>query len=55
MKQRLWKLFGYVSTVLLGVAALFPQIFRLPRDLYSWVFLAAIVCFFMFITGFFNQ
>jgi hypothetical protein len=55
MKQRLWKLFGYGSTVLLGVAALFPQVFRLPRDLYSWVFLAAIAWFFLFITGFFSR
>jgi len=55
LKQRVWKLFGYVSTVLLGAAALFPQVFRLPRDMYGWVFLAAILWFFLFITGSFNR
>ena len=53
MKQRVWKLFGYVSTALLGMAALFPQVFRFPHEVYGWVFLAAVIWFFLFITGFF--
>lgn len=54
MKRRLWKIFGYISTMLLSVAALFPQLLRLPHELYGWVFLAAIGWFFMFIMGFFS-
>jgi hypothetical protein len=55
MKQRMWRVFGYGTSVLLGVAALFPQVFRLPRDLYGWVFLAAILWFYLLITGFFSR
>jgi hypothetical protein len=54
MKQKMWRVFGYGTTVLLGVAALFPQVFRLPLELNGWIFLAAILWFFLFITGFFS-
>jgi hypothetical protein len=52
MKQRIWKFFGYFSTLLLAAAALLPQIFRVPHQMQPWVFLAAIVWFFLFVTGF---
>jgi hypothetical protein len=54
MKRRTWEMLGYVSTLILGVAALSPQIFHIPRTVHPWVFLAAIIWFFLFITGFFK-
>lgn len=54
MKQRIREKLGLVSTVLLGVVALSPQSFHISQTVHPWVFLAAIVWFFLFITGFFN-
>jgi hypothetical protein len=54
MKQRTWKVFGYISTLLLAAAALMPRLFQIPISIQPWLFLAAIAWFFLFVTGFWN-
>jgi hypothetical protein len=54
MKRRAWELLGYITTLLLGAAALAPQSFHVPNNVHPWVFLAAVIWFFLCITGFFR-
>jgi hypothetical protein len=51
IKLVFWKYFGIVSTVLLGAAALDPDIFKIPFPVRPWVFLVSVVWFFLFCTG----
>lgn len=53
IRHKLWKWFGCLSTLFIAVAALAPDVFRIPHNLQAWVFLAAIMWFFLFTTGFF--
>lgn len=48
------KYFGVVSTVLLGVAALTPDVFRIPATLRPWVFVTFVFWSFLFSTGQFS-
>ena len=52
--RRRWRWFGYLSTLFMAVAALTPDALRIPHNMQAGVFLAAILWFFMFTTGFFN-
>lgn len=54
MKRRIWESFGFISTAFLGALALLPKSFHLLPGLYPWVFLGAILWFFLLITGFFK-
>jgi hypothetical protein len=53
--RRRWKWFGYLSTLTMAVAALAPDALRIPHNMQAWVFLAAVMWFFTFTTGFFNS
>jgi hypothetical protein len=55
MKRRIRETLGYISTLLLCAMALLPQIFHISPTIHPWVFLGAIMWFFLFITGYFNQ
>jgi len=52
--RRPLKWFGFLSTVLLGTAALVPNIFTVPLYARPWVFLAFVFWLFAFCAGFFN-
>ncbi len=52
--QHLLKWFGAISTVLLSVAALAPDILRIPANLQPWVFLTAIFWALAFCAGMFD-
>ena len=48
------KVFGLLSTLAWGAAALFPATFRIPAALQGWVFILAILWFFGYCVGLFN-
>lgn len=52
--RRLPKWFGIGSTVLIGAAALLPNLFGIPADMQPWVFLLSIFWYFAFCTGMFD-
>lgn len=53
--RRILKGFGICSTLLIGAAALVPDVFGIPVGLRPWVFLASIFWIFTFCTGMFNS
>jgi hypothetical protein len=48
------KYFGVFSTVLLGVATLTPDVFRIPATFRPWVFVTFVFWSFLFCTGQFS-
>jgi len=55
IRRGLWKWFGFLSTLILAAVALAPQAFMIPQNMRAWVFLSAILWFFLFTTGSFNS
>lgn len=53
--QLLRKWFGVVTTVFVVAAALAPDTFRIPHSLRPWVFLGAVLWYFLFAAGVFNS
>lgn len=53
-RRQIWKWFGILSTLLLGAAALVPDVFGIPATIQPWVFLTAIFWVFAFCAGIFN-
>ena len=47
-------LFGFLSTIAWGAAALSPETFKIPEALQGWTFIIAILWFFAYCAGFFN-
>ena len=53
--KRFRKWFGYGSTLVLFIGAIAPIQFNIPLTWRPWIFLAAILWFFLFSTGFFTE
>jgi hypothetical protein len=53
-RRLIWKWFGILSTLLIGAAALVPDVFGIPAAVQPWVFLTAIFWVFAFCAGIFN-
>ena len=53
--QLLQKWFGAVSTLLILAAALTPDTFRIPNSLRPWIFLGALLWYFIFAAGIFSS
>jgi hypothetical protein len=48
------KWFGALSTALIGLAALAPNVFGIPAALHPWVYLVSIFWFLAFCAGMFE-
>jgi hypothetical protein len=53
-RRQILKWFGAVVSVLLSIAALAPNLLRIPANLQSWVFLTAIFWILAFCAGMFD-
>jgi hypothetical protein len=54
-KRQFLKWFGRASTIILILAAIFPDTLSVPLNWRPWVFLTSIFWVFAFCTGFFNS
>jgi hypothetical protein len=54
LKNRWRKWFGFGSSMVLFIGALAPSQLNIPLPWRPWIFLASILWFFLFSTGFFN-
>ena len=53
-KNKIRKWSGGIVTAILSIVALSPCTFGIPELAHPWIFLAAFVWLFLFVTGFFN-
>jgi hypothetical protein len=53
-KRQILRRFGILSTLLIGLASLAPDVFGIPLDLRPWVFLTSIFWFLAFCSGIFD-
>lgn len=53
-RRQIWKWFGVFSTLLIGAAALAPNVFGIPANVEPWLFLTSTFWFFAFCAGMFD-